>query len=368
MTKVFARTPTVLVICVVALLLGCSQGTGVKDTAPSPAPPAAVADIEVSNTKPYPFRFVAYGDLRFTEPAAYDKVIANAKARQEIIDQIVTESPAFVVATGDFVFRGPYAEDWSYFDKAFKPLRDRGVRIFPAIGNHEVGPFPPLKDFGFKPFQEIEKDSQDLVASKGLKNYFKEFPSIAQKRWYSVRYANCYFLILDSELDDEKSNAEQEQWTKAQFDAMPREIDYIFVVLHRPPYTVLTDPVHKPKPAQVALSQFVEQRQPGSRAHIVVVAGHVHNYERYQHGSVDYIVSGGGGAKPVPFTARGPDDLYPKNPLYGKNHPVGEDQFHYCVFTVDHSSLKFQMMKLVSNGQGWTFEPRDAFDVNVAAH
>src|SRR5258708_25516883 len=191
------------------------------------------------------------------------------------------------------------------------------------------GPFRRLKNSKFKPFQEIENKAKEDIAQRGLESYHKEFPSIPKKLWYSIHYANCYFLILDSELDDEKSNAEQQQWITAQLTSMRPESDFIFVVLHRPPYTALTDVVHKPRPPQVALSQLLEGRQPSSRAHIIVVAGHVHNYERYQHGDVDYIVSGGGGAAPVKF-ARGADDLYPTNALYGKNDPVDEDQYHYC--------------------------------------
>jgi hypothetical protein len=360
------RTRQIGIICVIAPLLGCKWGAQNKETGPAARTTGAVADIEVSDLKPYPFRFVAYGDMRFAERESYGQVIANAKARQEIIDQIARESPAFLVTTGDFVFRGFHTEDWSYFDRAIQPLRDRAVQIFPAIGNHEVGPFPPLKDSTFKPFQEIENETKEAIASRGLANYHKEFPSIPRNPWYSVRYANCYFIILDSELDDEKSNAKQEQWITAQLKSMPPEIDHIFVVLHRPPYTVLTDAVHKPRAPQVALRQLLEGRQPGSRAHIIVVAGHVHNYERYRHGGVDYIVSGGGGAAPVRF-ARGADDLYPRNGLYGNNDPVNEDQYHYCLFTVDHLKLTFQMMKLVGTERGVTFEPRDSFEVNVAA-
>jgi predicted MPP superfamily phosphohydrolase len=375
MTNTLARAPQIRIICViaciVALLLGCNRGVQNKEAAPSAHTAGGIADIEVGDPKPYPFRFVAYGDMRFAELESYGKVIANAKARQEIIDQIANESPAFLVATGDFVFRGFHAEDWSHFDKAIQPLRDRGVRIFPAIGNHEVGPFPPLSS-NSNPFQEIESETKEKVAARGLENYYREFSSIPKNPWYSVRYANCYFLILDSELDDEKSNAAQEQWITAQLKSMPSEIDHIFVVLHRPPYTAFTDAVHKPQPPQVALAQLVERHQQGSRAHIIVVAGHVHNYERYQRGRVDYIVSGGGGAEPVRFadsgtegTHRATDDLYSKNALYGKTDSASADQYHYCLFTVDHLKLKFQMMKLVSKGLGFAFEPRDSFEVNV---
>jgi len=66
--------------------------------------------------------------------------------------------------------------------------------------------------------------------------------------------------------------------------------------------------------------------------------------------------------------ARSADDLYPRNALYGKNDPMNVDQYHYCLFTVNHSNLKFQMMKLVNNGKSATFEPRDSFEMDIAAH
>lgn len=351
-------------ICILGLLSGCTPNAQKTATPPPERGGASVADIQISNPKPYAFRFVAYGDMRFAERASYEgKVIANAEARQQIIDQIANEYPAFLVVTGDFVFRGFHDEDWTYWHRAIQPMRDHGVPIFPAIGNHEVGPFPP-KFWGGKAFQEIEKETEQRIASRGLDNYFKEFPNISHKPWYSVRYANCYFLVLDSEIDD----AAQERWIKNQLDSIPSEVDYIFVALHRPPYTALTDEVHKPRPAQIALSKTVEARQQNNRAHIIVLAGHVHNYERYRHNGVEYIVSGGGGAAPVKITPRNEDDLYPQNALYRRNDPVNEDQYHYCVFTVDHSKLNFQMMKLVSKGKSIAFEPRDSFQLDVAAH
>jgi hypothetical protein len=347
----------------VALLLGCTQSTKKTELQPTQRPTAPV-DIQINDPKPYPFKFVAYGDMRYAEHARYGIIIANAKARQQVVDQIASEDPAFLVIAGDFVFRGFHAEDWGFFERAIKPVRDHGIQIFPAIGNHEVGPFPS-KTFGGNALREIETDTKEHIVTRGLENYWKEFPQVSQKRWYSVRYANCYFLMLDSELDDEESNAEQDQWIKTQLDAMPSEVDYIFVVLHRPPYTAITGPVYDPRPAQIALRKSLEARQQTSRAHIIVIAGHVHNYERYEHGGVQYIVSGGGGAAPAKFQ-RSPDDRYP-NPQFGKNDP-NEDQYHYCRVTIDHSRLKFEMMKLVTRGTSTVFEPRDSFELDITAH
>ena len=48
---------------------------------------------------------------------------------------------------------------------------------------------------------------------------------------------------------------------------------------------------------------MLEERQAHARARIVVFSGHVHNYERHEHGGVTYFVSGGGGAPPIPSSA-----------------------------------------------------------------
>ena len=145
MNVVSGRIRRIGLAWIVVALWGCSPDTRTTGTTSSKAVPEAVADIQITHPNPYPFRFVAYGDMRFAENASYfGKTIANPTARQQVIDQIGVEAPAFLVATGDFAFRGFHAEDWTYFDKAIKPLRDRGIPIYPAIGNHEVGPFPNL--------------------------------------------------------------------------------------------------------------------------------------------------------------------------------------------------------------------------------
>jgi len=359
----FVRTGQIWVACLLIFLWGCTSDKQKTATTSAPRADAASAVIKIKDPKPYPFRFIAYGDMRFAERASYGQVIADADARQQVVDQIGKESPAFLVVTGDFVFRGFHSEDWQYWHRAIQPMRDRGIRVFPAIGNHEVGPFPP-KTWGGEAFQEIASVAEPVIAARGLANYFAEFPELSGQSWYSAQYANCYFLVLDSEADD-ASQLAQKQWMTAQLGAIPAEIDYIFVVLHRPPYTALTDEVHKPQPMELELRAMLEEHQKTTRARIVVIAGHVHNYERYEHGGVEYIVSGGGGAAPPtkPFP-RATDDLYTN----GKQDPLNQALYHYCVFTIDHSNLSFQMMKLVGQGKSATFQPSDSFKLNIDPH
>ena len=67
-------------------------------------------------------------------------------------------------------------------------------------------------------------------------------------------------------------------------------------------------------------------------------AGHVHNYEHYRHGGVEYITTGGGGATPYKLN-RPPEGLFhPRDPA--------EVEYHYCVISVDHAKLKLEMHRL----------------------
>ncbi len=64
---------------------------------------------------------------------------------------------------------------------------------------------------------------------------------------------------------------------------------------------------HSARAREQALAKMLEERQLKTRPHFIVFSGHVHNYERYEHHGVTYIVTGGGGATPYsgPARARG---------------------------------------------------------------
>jgi len=86
------------------------------------------------------------------------------------------------------------------------------------------------------------------------------------------------------------------------------------------------------------------------RARIIVLAGHVHNYERYKRNGVTYLVSGGGGATPY-MVPRSADDFYrDAGPTY-----------HICTFTLNHNELRFQMLKLSLSGRKANWAVRDSF-------
>ncbi len=265
----------------------------------------------------YPFRFAVYGDIRFTDPA--NTRDTNPAVRRALVNKIADEHPAFVVINGDLVLKGADPADWKVFDRETQPWRQAGLKIFPAIGNHDV-------DGGRVP---------------SLSSYFARFPELKNREWYSVRDGNLMLFVLDS-TSDLTAGSPQRHWLAKGLSTVPADIDFVMIALHHPPYTQSSALLggHDARVYEQQLAAFLESEQAKMRARIIVVSGHVHNYERYEHGGVMYIVTGGGGATPYPVR-RLPGDFYrDPGPTY-----------HFCRFTVEHGQLTGEMVKYLGPGQ-----------------
>ena len=277
------------------------------------------------------FTFVGYGDMRFTNPANIKD--SNPAVRQAEIARIAEERPAFVVISGDLVLNGANAQDWKVFDNETAPLRQAGITVFPALGNHDI------------------RGGE----SEALEKYFRRFPQINRRRWYSVQAGNVVVFVLDSVSAD---GGQQLHWLEQGLDELPRGTDFVLVCLHHPPITHSSESMpgggHGSRAREQQLASMLEQRQRALRARIIVLAGHVHNYERYERGGVTYIVSGGGGATPY-MVARTSGDFYrDTGPTY-----------HICNFSVHPGELKFQMLKVDLEGRRPVWSVRDAFELRA---
>jgi acid phosphatase type 7 len=275
-----------------------------------------------------PFRFVAYGDMRFADPGDHN---AGDEARREaLINKIADEQPAFVVISGDLVVSGD-EKNWNYWDKNTQIWREQKIPVLPALGNH------------------------DVRGSSWLENYSRRFPDLRGSRWYTARAGNVLVITLDSTGDG--VIGQQLTWLKQQLSSIPADVDFILFNFHHPPYTRSYDMPnggHSARPQEQELASLLESRQQNTHARFVVFTGHVHNYERYERGGVTYIVSGGGGAKPY-MVPRQPTDAYrDEGPTY-----------HYCLLDVSKGKLDFSMYKLEMNGNKAKFTKRDSFELRT---
>jgi len=294
-------------------LIACAAATLLAQTQP----------VELPQHVTVPFRFVAYGDIRFTDPKNTDA--SNPAARQALVQAMAQAHPAFISIGGDMPYRGDDVNDWKVFDKETAVWSENKIPVYPALGNHEL-------------------HGDQKVA---LANYFQRFPDLEKNRYYSVRAANLLLLMLDSSLDE--TSGPQGQWLIHELDTLPADVDFVCLVLHHPPYTNSKDMLlgggHSARHAEQSLAQVLEERQTHMRARFVVFAGHVHNYERQEHGGITYFVTGGGGAHPY-FVERKPGD-----PLFGK-----AINYHYLLVEVDHGKMKITMNRLeLADGKAtWT--------------
>ena len=297
-------------------VFACLAGSAPAVMGPSPsadsAPTFTVAPPKGSWT------LIAYGDTRFTNPA--DHVESNPEARQALVRKIADEKPSVLLISGDLPYHGGDANDYVVYHVETEPWRQAGIRVFPALGNHEL----------YHPRDQNE-------CNTCLENWWNTFPELRGRRWYSVRFGEVYIITLDSNLEL-TPGSEQSQWLAEQLKELPKDVRYLFISLHYPP---IADPVHlstshNARPNEQAVALQLEEAARQITAKIVVIAGHIHNYERFQRAGVDYLISGGGGARPYQID-RSPIDLYQDSTF-----PV----FHYVKFVRDGGSVRATMYRL----------------------
>src|SRR5580700_2726588 len=285
---------------------------------------AQTSSVDLQLKVSVPFHFVAYGDTRFHDPQ--DTEAANPPVRVALVQAIAEANPAFVCFTGDIVYNGYDESDWKVWDSETAIWREKNIPVYPALGNHDL-------------------HGDEKIA---LSNYFQRFPDLKNSRYYSLLAANTLTLVLDSALDE--TSGPQGQWLAGKLDNIPPDVDFVFLMFHHPPYTSSSDAKmfgggHSARSGEQHLAKLQEERQSRTRAWFVVFSGHVHNYERHEHGGVTYFVSGGGAAHAYPIE-RAPDD-----PFQSK-----EVNYHYLLVEVDHQQLKVTMNRLdLSSGKAvWT--------------
>ena len=294
---------------------------------------AQTTTIDLKDDVKTPFRFIAYGDTRFHDPKDTDA--ANPSVRVALVKAIAEANPAFVCMTGDIVYNGNDSNDWKVWDGETSIWREKRIPVYPALGNHDLHGDPRV----------------------ALGNYFQRFSELKDSRYYSVRAANTLLLVLDSSLDE--IAGPQGNWLAAQLDRVPADVDFVFLMLHHPPYTSSSDDKrfgggHSARTPEHALANMLELRQAHAPYRVVVFSGHVHNYERHEHGGVSYFVSGGGAAHAYPI------ERAPSDPFQSK-----EVNYHYLLVQVDQKQLTITMNRLDLNTGKAVWTQPDSIKISV---
>jgi hypothetical protein len=158
-------------------------------------------------------------------------------------------------------------------------------------------------------------------------------------------------LLLDSD-SSLKPGSEQRTWFEQQITRADSPIEFVFVVLHYPP---VRDPIFPRAKDEKEIARYLSKHTHSLHARVVVVASHIHNYERFRRDEVTYLVSGGGGAKPVPVLR-----------LFGELSKLGTAvNFHYLRFRLDSGVLQGTMVRFDPDRAETAWTEPDRFEVKA---
>jgi calcineurin-like phosphoesterase family protein len=322
------RRPAANCLPVLGVLLLCATSqpvcAAVGDTPPRFEVPAATPEA--------PLTFVVYGDTRFSKR---DDIV-NAVARRALVSNIASEKPVAIFIGGDLVYEGSNPDDYETYRSETVEWSAQKTPVFLVLGNHEFSGCP-----------------HDVTPC--LTNWWQAADPYAPRpyRWYSVTLGSTALaLILDSD-SALKPGSEQREWFEQQIAAADPRIQFLLIMLHYPP---VRDPFYPSMRDEKEIERYLSGKAGSLHARVVVVGSHVHNYERYKRGGVTYLVSGGGGAKPVPAVR-----------MFGELSKLKTAvNFHYLRFVLENDRLTGTMVRFDADdvaGNRWT-EP-DRFEVRA---
>ena len=245
-----------------------------------------------------PVRFIVYGDTRGQEGWKNQELL-----RQSVADAIARENGVlFVVHTGDLVYDTGNVTDWErFFDESGEFLAN--TTFIPVAGNHE----------------------------DNLTSYFTIFGMPA---WYSFSCGDTRMIVLNSNPMSAADEKAQEEWLERE---LATSRDWTFVALHHPLYS--SEETHyggNPKLRTAFEALFIRG---GVDA---VFSAHVHAYEHYERGGVEYFTVGTGGA---PF--------YPLSTEKPVGHVASiENTVGYAVVTVTEKTAMIEFVRVAEEQDG----------------
>jgi hypothetical protein len=250
---------------------------------------------------------------------------------------MASENPAAIFIGGDLVYDGSDPDDYAIYKKETAEWAERKLPVFPALGNHE-----------FAGCQAADPDPC-------LTNWWSAFGALDLKpwRWYSVTIGpKVLALVLDSD-SALRPGSPQRSWFEREIQGAGPAVKFILVVLHYPP---VRDPIFPRAKEEAEIARYFSKNVKTLGPKVVVIGSHVHNYERHRRDGVVYLVSGGGGAKPVP-------DLR----MFGELSQLKTSvNFHYLRFTLEEDRLSGTMVRFDAADQtGHPWSEPDRFELRA---
>lgn len=217
----------------------------------------------------FPLRIAVIGDSGFGDDTT-----------KALAERMAAESPDFVLHTGDLVYRIDEDPDapTAFVEKLFRPFAPvlQTAPFYPVPGNHDLEAAARWGDSTYY-----------STAFPGLDGGGVTTPADADGSWYSFAYGDLQFVMLNSQAVFGFGGYQAETDWLAERVADP-QFRATIIVLHIPPRNAgrhRTD-------SSIIRSRWGDLLSAPSVA--LVLAGHDHNYQRFENGGVVTVVTGGG--------------------------------------------------------------------------
>jgi hypothetical protein len=232
----------------------------------------------------------------------------NRFATKKIFEELAERNPSAVFLLGDVVNLGYSDKQWKPMDKYLTDLRNKGITVNAALGNHEV----------------MGK------AAAGQRKFQQRFPDHVKTGYVTIK-DSIAVVLLNSNFGSltPEENEQQFTWYKNTLEQLDNDPSILFIIsgCHHSPYT---------NSKIVSCSKDVEQKFVApflaSKKSRLFLSGHCHDFEHYQKEGKDFFVIGGGGGLHQPLKS-GKDALPDLASDYKPN-------FHYLVVLRENNELK----------------------------
>jgi predicted phosphodiesterase len=242
----------------------------------------------------------------------------NELATQKILDVIAADSSCVALFhLGDITSMGGIAGYWEESDRNSQKIRDAGLPVYPAYGNHE-----------YMPGEEA-----------GIANMIERFPFMTRS-WYQTRIDSLAVILLNSNISHLTTGeaAAQERWYIGTLSNLDRDssVSMVIVGCHHPPYTnsTIVDP------SGDVQRLFVPAYMKSRKARLFIT-GHSHSLEHFQIEGKDFLVVGGGGGLLHPLH-QGEEERWHDRVI----HSSTRSGFHYMRITPTAGMLAVEIMTL----------------------
>jgi predicted phosphodiesterase len=200
-------------------------------------------------------------------------VIGDSRSGDSIYTDIVhtitssLSSSGCLIHVGDMIEGAGHRDQWTHFLQMTAPVATV-MPWYAVIGNHDV----------------------NSVASQQLYQEVMNLPG--NELYYSFDLFDSHFIILDTEVPGAVGGivGDQLTWLKQELQTYAGSAQYLFVFTHRPVYPQGHYRGHDLANADELHQLFTQYGVD------IVFSGHEHQYYTFRKDSVQYVVTGGGGA------------------------------------------------------------------------